>query len=124
MRLIEELVAAVDMTASEKTIEVNGKDFTFWVTPLTAAEREKALKEAGDGAASAGRFGMSLILSKCRDQNNRPLFAPGDAARLRNDLPSAVIDKLMLAVMNAEEEVEEDEGSKSEGPKAGRSAKG
>jgi len=124
MRLIEQLVAAVDMTAAEKTIEVNGKDFTFWVTPLTAAERERALKEAGEGAASAGRFGLSLIVSKCRDQNNQPLFAPGDASRLRNDLPSAVIDKLMLAVMNAEEEVEEDDTKSEKGAKPVKSAKG
>ena len=68
MRLIDQLVKAVDMTATEKTIDVNGKEFTFWVTPLTAAERERALKEAGEGAAQSSKFGMSLIISKCRDK--------------------------------------------------------
>ena len=27
-------------------MDVNGKEFSFFVTPLTAAERERALKEA------------------------------------------------------------------------------
>ena len=60
MRLIDQLVKAVDMTAAEKSIDVNGKDFIFWVTPLTAAEREKALKEAGDGAAPVSYTHLTL----------------------------------------------------------------
>ena len=104
MRLIDQLVKAVDMTAAERTIDVNGKEFTFWVTPLTAAEREKALKEAGDGAAQSSRFAMSLIISKCRDKAGQPCFISADAARLRRDLPSAVFDQLLTAVMGTEDE--------------------
>ena len=118
MRLIDQLVKAVDMTAAEKTIDVNGKAFTFWVTPLTAAEREKALKEAGDGAAQGSRFAMSLIISKCRDKSGQACFIPADAASLRRDLPSAVFDQLLTAVMGTEDEQEESDDSKSSGAEA------
>ena len=113
MRLIDQLVKAVDMTAVEKTIDVNGKEFTFWVTPLTAAEREKALKEAGDGATQSSRFAMSLIISKCRDKAGQPCFIAADAASLSNDLPSAVFDDLLTAVMGTEEEAAEESEDKS-----------
>ena len=118
MRLIDQLVKAVDMTAAEKTIDVNGKEFTFWVTPLTAAEREKALKEAGDGAAQSSRFAMSLIISKCKDKAGQPCFLSADAARLRRELPSAVFDQLLTAVMGTEEEATEESEDKSAGEEA------
>ena len=115
MRLIDQLVKAVDMTATEKTIDVNGKEFTFWVTPLTAAERERALKEAGEGAAQSSKFGMSLIISKCRDKAGASCFIAADAARLRRELPSSVFDQLLMAVMGTEEEAEEEsDDSKSD----------
>ena len=118
MRLIDQLVKAVDMTATEKTIEVNDKEFTFWVTPLTAAEREKALKEAGEGATSSSRFAMSLVIAKCKDKTGAPCFIPADAARLRRELPSAVFDKLLTAVMGTEEEAAEESEDKSAGEEA------
>ena len=113
MRLIDQLVKAVDMTAVEKTIDVNGKEFTFWVTPLTAAEREKALKEAGEGGANQSRFAMSLIISKCKEKTGQPCFIQADAARLRRELPTAVFDQLLMAVMGTEELEEESDDSKS-----------
>ena len=117
MRLIDQLVKAVDMTAAERTISIDGKAFTFWVTPLTAAEREKALKEAGDGAAQSSRFAMSLIISKCKEKTGQACFIPADAARLRRELPSAVFDQLLTAVMGTEEAAEESE-DKSTGEEA------
>ena len=69
MRFIDQLLSAVDMTASERTVVINGKPFSFFVTPLTAAERERALKSIGSNEitpANAGRYTMSLILSKVR----------------------------------------------------------
>ena len=118
MRLIDQLVKAVDMTAAERTIDVNGSAFTFWVTPLTAAEREKALKEAGDGAAQSSRFAMSLIISKCKEKTGQACFIPADAARLRRELPSSVFDQLLTAVMGTEEEVAEEAEDKSAGEEA------
>ena len=127
MRFIDQLLSAVDMTASERTVEINGKDFTFFVTPLTSAERERALKAIGSNEitpANAGRYTMGLILSKVRDANGQRLFTDGDGARLRNELPSDVIDQLAAAVQGSEK-LEEDEltDMKSAEPETKRNGK-
>ena len=128
MRFIDQLLSAVDMTASERTVVINGQPFSFFVTPLTAAERERALKSIGSNEitpANAGRYTMSLILSKVRDSNNQRLFADGDGPRLRNELPGEVIDQLAAAVQ-ATEEVDEEELTdiKSSKQKGNGAAKG
>ena len=118
MRLIDQLVKAVDMTAVEKSIDAGGKEFKFWVTPLTAAEREQALKEAGDGATQSSRFAMSLIISKCKEKTGQSCFIAADAVRLKRELPSDVFDQLLTAVMGTEEEAAEESEDKSTGEKA------
>ena len=57
---------------------------------------------------------MSLIISKCRDKAGQPCFIAADAASLRRDLPSAVFDQLLTAVMGTEEEAAEESEDKSE----------
>ena len=129
MRFIDQLLSAVDMTASERTVVINGKPFSFFVTPLTTAERERALKSIGSNEitpANAGRYTMSLILSKVRDANNQRLFADGDGPRLRNELPGEVIDQLAAAVQGTEKAEEEEELTdiKSSKQKGNGAAKG
>ena len=122
-RAIETLVAAVDMTAQRKEITLpNGEPFEFYATPLTAAERERAMKDAGSGSDSAQRFGMALIVSKCVDGNGQKMFAPGEAARLRHDLPSSVIDDLMLQVIGNTDDDEEEEADATPKRKGGKTA--
>ena len=112
MRAIDRLVAAVDMTAQRREITLpDGEVFEFFATPLTAAERERAMKEAGSGSDSAQKFGMALIVTKCVDANGQKLFAAGDAARLKHDLPSSVVDDLMMQVIGKQEEEEEAEAT-------------
>ena len=129
MRFIDQLLSAVDMTACERIVVINGKPFSFFVTPLTTAERERALKSIGSNEitpANAGRYTMSLILSKVRDANNQRLFADGDGPRLRNELPGEVIDQLAAAVQGTEKAEEEEELTdiKSSKQKGNGAAKG
>ena len=119
MRAIDRLVAAVDMTAQRREITLpDGEVFEFFATPLTAAERERAMKEAGSGSDSAQKFGMALIVTKCVDANGAKLFAAGDAARLKHDLPSSVVDDLMMQVIGKQEEEEAEATSKRKSRKA------
>ncbi len=119
MRAIDKLVAAVDMTAQRREITLpDGEVFEFFATPLTAAERERAMKEAGSGSDSAQKFGMALIVTKCVDANGQKLFAAGDAARLKHDLPSSVVDDLMMQVIGKQEEEEAEATSKRKSRKA------
>lgn len=121
MRFVDRLLSKVDMSAQKRTVEVEGEEFEFYVTPLTAAERARALKEAGSGSESAQKFGIALIVQKCRDENGQALFSQAEAVKLRNDMPASVIDALMTAVIgNTDEEEEEEEEPKSKARKAAR----
>ena len=117
-RFIDRLLSKVDMSAQKRTVEIEGEEFEFYVTPLTAAERERALKEAGSGTESAQKFGIALIVQKCRDENGQPLFAQAEAARLRNDMPASVVDALMTAVIQGETEEDEEEPKSRKGRRA------
>ena len=121
MRFVDRLLAKVDMSAQKRTVEIEGEEFEFYVTPLTAAERARALKEAGSGSESAQKFGIALIVQKCRDENGQALFSQAEAVKLRNDMPASVIDALITAVIgNTDEEEEEEEEPKSKARKAAR----
>lgn len=115
MKAIDRLISAVDMTAKPKSIELpDGTTFDFFASPLTSAEREQAMKNAGEGAASASKFSMELIVNKTLDENGRKVFQPGEAAQLRREVPSKVVDALLTAILdNAEEEEEAETDPKS-----------
>ena len=55
----------------------------MWVSPLTAAERDRAKKDARSEDANA--FALQLLM-KAMDEDGRRLFGPGDAATLRNEV--------------------------------------
>ena len=88
-----------------------GDEVVMWVTPLTAAERDRARKNARSDDANA--FALQLLISKARDENGSPLFTPGDVAALRNEVRDEDLQKLMLAVLGGEDDEEEDSDMKS-----------
>lgn len=91
-----------------------GDEVVMWVTPLTAAERDRARKNARSDDANA--FALQLLISKARDSDGQPLFTPGDVAALRNEVRDEDLQKLMLAVLGGDDEEEEsDMKSTSEG---------
>ena len=109
MRFVEKLLSAVDMTAQKKQVELeDGRIVEFYVKPLTAAERERAMKEAGSGADQASKFSMQLILTKCLDENGQKLFASGDAAEVKNRMPAKLFDAFLTAVLGNDEPEEEE----------------
>ena len=94
------------MSQSRREVELpDGSMFEFWMTPLTLAERAKAQKNAKSDDATD--FALQLLVNKARDENNRPMFHQGDLAELRNELPAAVVEAIMLKLI--EDEVEEEE---------------
>lgn len=106
MRAIDRLMAAVDMAPQKRSVILpDGSEFEFYCTPLTAAERETAMKAAKDDAQ---KFGLTLLVNKAKDEAGAPLFAPGDMAQLRRMLPTSVVDELMAQILGAKEEGEEE----------------
>lgn len=114
-RFIDTLKKAARLDPIKKEIVLDsGEVVTMYVTPLTAAERERAKKDARSD--DPGAFAIQLLIKKAKDANGRPLFNPGDIAILKNEVRDSDLQKMMLAVLGADEEEEElDMKSSSEG---------
>ena len=114
-RFIDKLKKAARLEPVKKEIVLDsGEEVVMYVTPLTAAERERAKKDARSD--DPGAFALQLLIRKAKNGNNQPLFSPGDAAVLKNEVRDSDLQKLMLAVLGADEEDESlDMKSSSEG---------
>ena len=104
-RFIDKLkkAARLDPIKKEITLE-GGETVVLWVTPLTAAERERAKKDARSDDPNA--FALQLLVRKAKDSNGTPLFGPGDIADLKNAVRDSDLQSLMLAVLGGEEDDE------------------
>ena len=114
-RFIDKLKKAARLEPVKKEIVLDsGEEVVMYVTPLTAAERERAKKDARSD--DPGAFALQLLIRKAKNGNNQPLFTPGDVAVLKNEVRDSDLQKLMLAVLGADEEDESlDMKSSSEG---------
>ena len=114
MDALEELKAAVSMASVRKAIPLpNGKDFEFYMTPMTLAERERAKKMSK--ADDATDFALRLLVEKAMDKNNEKRFHVGHLPGLRNSLPATLVEKIMMAMIGEDEpeEVQEELSIKS-----------
>ena len=110
-KFIDRLRKAARLEPVKKEIVLaTGDEVVMYVTPLTAAERDRARKNARSDDANA--FALQLLISKARDEGS-PLFTPGDVAALRNEVRDEDLQKLMLAVLGGEDDEEEDSDMKS-----------
>ena len=108
MRAIEQIKKTVSMAPQEKNVEMpDGSSFSYWVTPMTLAERSRAQKQTkGDDASD---YALQLLVSKAKDANGSLLFAPGDLVTMRNELPATVVEQLMLQLLVQDGVEDEDE---------------
>ena len=111
-RFIDRLRKAARLEPVKKEIVLaSGDEVVMWVSPLTAAERDRARKNSRSDDPNT--FALQLLLSKAKDEDGTPLFAPGDVAALRNEVRDEDLQKLMLAVLGGDEDEEEDSDMKS-----------
>ena len=104
-RFIDKLKKAARLDPVKKDIQLDsGDEVVMYVTPLTAAERERAKKDAR--SEDPGAFALQLLLKKAKDGNGTPLFTPGDAATLKNEVRDSDLQKLMLAILGGDEDEE------------------
>ena len=104
-RFIDKLKKAARLDPIKKEITLEGGEaVVMWVTPLTAAERERAKKDARSDDPNA--FALQLLVRKAKDSNGTPLFGPGDVADLKNAVRDSDLQSLMLAVLGGEEDEE------------------
>jgi hypothetical protein len=108
MRALERLKASVAMKATRRSVELpNGDEFSFFAPPITLAQRARAQKLAGNDDATS--FAIQLLVMLAQDENGQKLFAPGEVAELRNELPASVVEGLMLQLLQDAEPMEEGE---------------
>ena len=106
VRFIDRLKKAARLDPVRKEVELDSGDVVeMWITPLTAAERDRAKKDARSDDPTA--FALQLLVRKAKDENGQPLFSPGDIAELRNEIRDSDLQKLMLAVVDSGDSEEE-----------------
>ena len=98
VRAIDRLKKAANLEPVKKVVTLSdGSEFEMWVTPLTAAERERAQKQAKSDDASA--FALQLLIAKALDESGTKLFAAGEIDVLKNEVKDKDLQALMLAVI-------------------------
>ena len=99
---LDRLRKAANLEPVKKEVTLSdGSVFEMYVTPLTMAERERAQKQTKD---DANAFALQLLLQKALDENGNRLFRSGEVDVLKNEVKDSDLQKLMLAVINEEEE--------------------
>ena len=102
MRAIDRLRKAANLEATKKEVTLSdGTIFEMWVTPLTLAEKERALKISKD---DSNDFALRLLLTKAQDESGERLFQSGEIDVLKNEVRDSDLQKLMLSII--QEEVE------------------
>ena len=103
VRAIDRLRKAANLEPVKKTVQLtDGSEFEMWVTPLTAAERERAQRQAKSDDANA--FALQLLIAKALDESGSKLFSAGEIDVLKNEVKDKDLQSLMLAVITEDDE--------------------
>ena len=103
MRAIDRLRKAANLEAVRKEVTLSdGTVFEMWVTPLTLAERERAMRMAKTD--DTNEFALRLLLTKAQDESGEKLFQLGEIDVLKNEIRDSDLQKLMLCVIQEDEE--------------------
>ena len=99
---LDRLRKAANLEPVKKEVTLSdGSVFEMYVTPLTMAERERAQKQTNNDAIN---FALQLLMHKALDENGNRLFRSGEVDVLKNEVKDSDLQKLMLAVINEDEE--------------------
>ena len=105
------------MELSEKTVQLPDGPFSFWMTPLTLAERQRAQKAAkGDDTD----FVLQLLVAKAKDENGEALFVAAEIVEMRNALAAKTIEALLVQMAEDAPAESEELDPKSSAPSSKR----
>jgi hypothetical protein len=106
IRAIDKLRKAANFEPVRQTVTLDdGSELSFYVTPLTAAEREKAQRNSKTD--SANDYALQLLVLKAKDENGESLFRSGDIPVLRQEVPDEILQQMILKVLRPNEEGED-----------------
>lgn len=113
IRAIDRLRKAANFEPIKQEVTLaNGDEFVFYAKPLTAAERERAQKDARSD--SANEFAMQLLVAKALDENGEKLFGAGDIPVLKREVEDEDLQKIILCVLRPRGEDDAEPDSKSD----------
>ena len=111
---LDRLKKSVSMKPQRKSVALpDGSEFEFWAPPITLAQRAKAQKQSGSDDATS--FALVLLSMVATDESGQKLFQPGEIVELKNELPAAVVESLLLQLLSESEEEEEEDPKPSSG---------
>ena len=100
---LDRLRKAANLEPIKKEVTLSdGTVFEMWVTPLTLAEKERAQRMAKSD--DANEFALRLLLTKAQDETGQKLFQLGEIYVLKNEVRDSDLQKLMLSIIQEEEE--------------------
>ena len=109
---IERLRKSANLKPTKRTIVLNdGTEFSFWSSPLTMAQRERAQQNAKSD--DINQIAIQMLVSKATDENGSRMFGPGDVAVLKNEIRDDDLQKLMIAIISEDDAEEEGPDMKS-----------
>jgi hypothetical protein len=104
---LDRIKKAVSLKPQRKSVELpDGSEFEYYAPPITLAQRARAQKLAGDDNPS--NFAIQLLVMIAQDEDGGKLFDTGDIAELKNSLPAAVVESLILQLLTEAEADEAD----------------
>jgi hypothetical protein len=102
MRAIDRLRKAANFEPVRQTVKLDDdSELSFYVTPLTAAEREKAQRNSKTD--SANDYALQLLVLKAKDENGDALFKSGDIPVLKQEVPDEILQTMILKVLRPSE---------------------
>ena len=112
MRAVDRLRKAANFEPIFQSVTLeDGSEFTFYVSPLTAAEREKAQKDAKSDTATD--FTLQLLVAKALDESGEKLFRPGDIPVLKKEVEDEDLQKLLMCVLKPRDKGESEDTKSS-----------
>jgi hypothetical protein len=112
-RAIDRLRKAANFEPIRQNVTLaDGSEFEFYATPLTAAERERAQKDAKSD--SANEFAMQLLIAKAIDENGAKLFRSGDIPVLKREVEDEDLQKILICVLKPRGSDDEEPDNKSD----------
>jgi hypothetical protein len=107
MRAIDQLKRAANLKPVRKVVVLNdGTEMELFHKPLTMAARERAQKNAKSD--DAGAFALQLLVEVAKNSEGEPMFSPGEIADLKHQVRDEDLQKLMLAILQTDEEADEE----------------
>ena len=78
--------------------------FTVYWHPLTLAEREIIVKQAGGNLIdNFNDYSLQLMITKSVDKEGNRIFQDGDKASLRREVEATILEQIQVAMINAGE---------------------